>query len=78
MATKRPKMTGLRAIRTQRGLTQADVARMVGYTDAFIAELELGRKGASIETLQRLASTLVVSLDALFADSLPETRRAAP
>lgn len=77
MKTQRPKMTGLRAIRIARGLTQKDVARMVGCTTPFIAELELGRKGASVETLQRLATALGVTMQALFEDSLPETRHAA-
>ncbi len=78
MKTQRPKMTGLRAIRAARGLTQEDVARMVGCTKPFVAELELGRKGASVETLQRLATALGVTMEALFDDSVPAPRHAAP
>lgn len=56
---KRPPMTGLREIRIRRGLTQGQLGNLVDRSNAFIAELELGRKGASIETLQRLALALV-------------------
>ena len=77
---KRPPMTGLREIRIRRGLTQGQLGNLVDRSNAFIAELELGRKGASIETLQRLALALNAPIEVLLNDSITEsaTPRIAP
>ncbi len=65
-------MTGLRTIREQHGWTQNQLGNLIDRSGPFIAELELGRKGASVDTLQRLATVLDVSVDALLRTSITE------
>lgn len=69
---RRPPMTGLREIRTRRGLTQGQLGKLIDRSNAFIAELELGYKGASIDTLQRLATVLDVPMESLLATSIAD------
>ena len=68
-------------IRTQRlaqGWSQQELGNRVGCTKQHISDLEHGNVAPSIRLLKRLASALNVPEAALLADSIPETRRAAP
>lgn len=59
----------LAAVRTQRGLTQAAVARLGGVSPSAISQAERGQRGLSVETLVRIAEGLGVSLDELVRGS---------
>ncbi|HLU31618.1 MAG TPA: helix-turn-helix domain-containing protein [Acidimicrobiia bacterium] len=63
---------GLRRVRTERGLTQTEVARLAGVSPSAISQAESGYRGLGIDTLLTLSEALGVSLDDLFAHS-PDT-----
>ena len=58
-------LKNLRAIRERRGWTQAQLAAKAGYSDAFISQLETGKKHGSVATLKSLARGLGVTTDQL-------------
>jgi len=55
----------VRVLRKHRGLTQADLAKQAGITQAFLSEIENGRKVGTTETLKSLAKALAVPLGVL-------------
>lgn len=55
----------LKQKRKQQGLTQAQLSARVGITQAFLAEIESGRKRPSIEVLEKLCDSLGCSADYL-------------
>jgi DNA-binding XRE family transcriptional regulator len=55
----------IRALRKHRGLTQAELASQAGITQAFLSEIENGRKFGTTETLKSLAKALAVPLSVL-------------
>jgi transcriptional regulator with XRE-family HTH domain len=74
MAT--PLLKQLRPLRLRLGLTQEDVAQDIGVTRSFIAQLESGtRQGLETTKLVRMAQSLGVSVDVLFADQLDDSIR---
>ena len=60
--------------RKHRGFTQADMARAVGVSQPYLAQLENGRREGSVSAYRRLAMRLNVSVDELLPDDLAETR----
>jgi transcriptional regulator with XRE-family HTH domain len=56
----------LRGIRTERGMTLAQVATASGLTRAFISQLERGETSASVSSLYRICGALGVELRDLF------------
>lgn len=52
----------LRAIRTERGLSQEALGLASGNGRTFVSQLERGERGASLKTLFRLAPCLGVSV----------------
>jgi transcriptional regulator with XRE-family HTH domain len=56
----------LRTIRRRKGLTLAAVASLAGISESFLSQLERGRTGASLESLQRLTQALGVRVADLF------------
>jgi transcriptional regulator with XRE-family HTH domain len=58
----------LRAIRLLRRLTLREVAAAAGVSESFVSQLERGRSGASVATLQRLAAAVGIEISDLFAD----------
>jgi putative transcriptional regulator len=62
----------LRMARIQAGMTQSDVARLVGLTRASYTNIEKGHKNPSVVTALRIARVLNRPVEELFADeSLP-------
>ena len=61
----------LREIREQKGLTQSQLASAAGLTQAFVCELESGRKSPSLKTLRTIARILDTPIDKLIAESEP-------
>jgi transcriptional regulator with XRE-family HTH domain len=55
----------VRAIRTERGLSQAQVAEAVGFIQAWISHVEHGRRNPSWSNIVRLAEGLGVSVSEL-------------
>lgn len=56
---------GLRAIRKQRGWSQADLAAMIGVSGSAISQTERGQQSLSLDTVIGLAERLGVSVDHL-------------
>ena len=56
----------LRSIRRRRGGTLRTVAERAGISESFLSQIERGRAGASIATLQRIAGALGTSVADLF------------
>ena len=54
--------------RKHRGLTQADMARSIGVSQPYLAQLENGRRQGSVSIYQRLARQLGLSVDELLPD----------
>ena len=68
------KKLGMR-VRQQRllnELTQAELARRVGVSSAFIGHIERGEKKASMETVVALCNAMAVSPSVLLQDSLTD------
>ncbi len=63
----------LKQKRKQQGLTQAQLSARIGITQAFLAEIESGRKRPSIEVLEKLCDTLGCSADYLLG--IEQSRR---
>jgi mRNA interferase RelE/StbE len=55
----------VRVLRKHRGLTQAELAKRAGITQAFLSESESGRKTGTADTLKSLAKALAVPLSVL-------------
>ena len=55
----------LRAARTQRQLSQSDLARLAGVSPSAISQAERGQRGLSLETLLDLTGNLNMTLDEL-------------
>ncbi len=51
--------------RKKRGLTQAALAKKAGVTQAYLSEIESGKKEARVGVLKELAAALKVSVDEL-------------
>jgi putative transcriptional regulator len=58
--------TGIRELRTARGITQADLAAKVGVTRQTIIAIEQGRYSPSLEMAFLIARALGVRLDEVF------------
>ncbi|MGY6501461.1 MAG: helix-turn-helix domain-containing protein [Acidimicrobiales bacterium] len=56
---------GLRRIRSERNLTQGQLAALAGVTPAAISQAETGRRGLSLDTVVPLCETLGVTVDDL-------------
>lgn len=52
----------VRALRKERGLSQQDLAKRIGTSQAAIARLELGGSEPRLDTLERIADALEVEL----------------
>ena len=60
----------IRAERTKKEITQAQLAEWVDVSTAFIGQIERGERKFSIATLVDIASTLRVSVDYLLKDNI--------
>ena len=58
----------IREIRLSRKMTQAELGNLLGVSQPYIHDLELGHRGAKIETLKKVAKALGVPLDQLLID----------
>ena len=62
------KIIGLRIrnYRTQQGLSQEKLAELAGCHPTYIGQLERGEKNATLESIDKVASSLKISLSKLF------------
>lgn len=60
----------IRSLRTEKGLTQEQLAEMLGLSASFLGHMERGSRIASIDTLVALCRTLQVSPEYLLASGL--------
>ena len=59
--------SGLRRIREQRHLTQAELAHLAGVSPSAISQTEAGHRGLSLDTVITLSEQLQLSIDALLS-----------
>jgi transcriptional regulator with XRE-family HTH domain len=67
----------LRALRLQKGIGQAEVARLADVSPSAISQAERGRRSLSLDTLLLLSAGLGISLDALLAGEIAPDYRIA-
>lgn len=60
--------------RSLQGVSQESLAEAVAVSRRFISDLELGKNGASLETLISIANALRITVDDILADNLIEER----
>ncbi len=56
----------IRNYRTQNGLSQEKLAELSGCHPTYIGQLERGEKNATLESIERIAAALSISLSKLF------------
>lgn len=61
----------IQSARRETGLSQEQLAEAIGKSPSAVSTIETGKRGASLETLIRIANALQVSADYLLADQLP-------
>lgn len=54
--------TMIRKKRTEKGISQGELAKLVNVSQPFIAEIEGGRKTPSVDVLMRICNVLEISL----------------
>lgn len=70
----------IRNYRTQRGLSQEKLAELAGCHPTYIGQLERGEKNATLESIDKVASSLGLTLSTLFENigGNPDTARNFP
>ena len=61
----------IRKLRSQAGLTQAQLAERVDISDEFLSRMERGLKSPSLETAERIADALGITMSELFDFDVP-------
>ena len=56
----------IRNYRTQKGLSQEKLAELAGCLPTYIGQLERGEKNATLESVEKIASAMDISLSELF------------
>ena len=56
----------IRNYRTQKGLSQEKLAELAGCHPTYIGQLERGEKNATLESVEKIASAMEISLSELF------------
>ena len=56
----------IRNYRTQKGLSQEKLAELAGCRPTYIGQLERGEKNATLESVEKIASAMDISLSELF------------
>ena len=60
--------TRVRELRERAGLSSREFALMVGRSKAYIIQLENGHRNVSLDTIERIAAGLDISISDLFHD----------
>lgn len=64
----------IRAVRTRRGMSQADLAVQAAVSLPLISNIERGKTGMQLETFVKVAEALQVSADYLLRPDVPEVK----
>ena len=56
----------IRSYRTQKGLSQEKLAELAGCHPTYIGQLERGEKNVTLESVEKIASAMDISLSELF------------
>lgn len=64
----------IKKAREAAGLGQKELATMVGMNQSFLSQVETGRRGASIETLDKIARALKIPPSSLMEEDAPSPR----
>jgi len=68
----------LKNLRKNRKLSQLKLANLCGSTQAYIAEIEVGKKFPSPSMIERIASALGIESSRLFQDKAEDGRTLTP
>ena len=66
------RLSGLKKWRVRRGLTQGQLAKLVGVPRHYVQRIEQGKRGCNPWVAQKMAEELEVDLEELRAGSVPE------
>ena len=55
----------LKRIRTEKGISQGDIARSLGVSRGFVSNIENGKTNPTLSTIARLADAIKVTTDKL-------------
>lgn len=55
----------LKRIRTEKGISQGDIARAIGMDKGFISNIENGKTNPTLATIAKLAKAIRISTDEL-------------
>ena len=66
------RLSGLKKWRERRGLSQGQLAKLVGVSQHYVQRIEEGRQGCKPWVAQKMAQVLDVDLEGLRARSAPE------
>jgi DNA-binding XRE family transcriptional regulator len=66
------RLSGLKLWRERRGLSQGQLAKLVGVPPHYVQRIEQGRRGCNLWVAEKLAEELEVDLEELRAASAPE------
>lgn len=64
----------IKVLRTAEGMSQGDLARKAGVTQAYMSQLESDRRQPSVDTARSLANALGVPLAFLMLDDIDKGR----
>lgn len=63
--------TRVRALRLERGLSQVELAKIVGTHQTALSQIEVGRRGVSVQQVVKLSKALSVSPDRILGSDAP-------
>lgn len=66
--------SNIRKIRKNYGWTQEQLAEKSGISVPFMTQIELGRKSASLEVIEKIAQSLEVSYESLFKTEISDDK----
>ena len=66
------RLSGLKKWRVRRGLTQGQLAKLVGVPRHYVQRIEQGKRGCNLWVAQKMAEELEVDLEGLRASLAPE------
>lgn len=71
-----PKLIGerIRIFRKERGLSQEELAHLAKLHTTYIGQLERGEKNATLESIEKVAKALEISLEDLFRLVHPQNK----
>lgn len=56
----------IRDIRISKGVSQSQLALMTSMTKSYMSEIEAGKKNLTLRTLQKIATSLGITLEDIF------------